>query len=90
MHENSNRGSDPRRSRLVDAGQRFYDEKLKSQLEPANVGRFVAIEPESQRYFLDDNGTGALIAAHDAMPGHRFYLVRVGYGAADTARGTML
>ena len=83
----SNQGPDPKRSRLVERGQRFYDENLKSKLEPSDVGRFVAIEPESQRYFLDDNGTAALIAAHEAMPGHLFYLVRVGYGAADTVSG---
>ena len=60
MNESSNQGPDPGRSRLVERGQRFYDENLKSKLEPSDVGRFVAIEPESQRYFLDDNGTAAL------------------------------
>ena len=84
MQEQSNQRPS---SKLVELGQRFYDEKLKSQLEPTDIGRFVAIEPESQRYFLADNGTAALIAAHKAMPDRRFYLVRVGYRVADTVGG---
>jgi hypothetical protein len=87
MLERSNPGKYPNRSRLVELGQRFYDEKLKSELEPAHNGRFVAIEPESGQYFLHDNGTAALIHAHDRLPGRLFYLVRVGYGAADTVSG---
>jgi hypothetical protein len=71
----------------VELGQKLYDAELRAQLEPDHIGRFVAIEPESGRYFLHDNGTGALIEAHDSMPGHLFYLVRVGYGAADTISG---
>lgn len=64
---------------VIERGQRVYDERLKSRLEPEHTGRFVAIEPESARYFLGDTGTGALVAAHEAMPESRFYLRRVGY-----------
>ena len=72
---------------LVERGQRFYEENLKSLLEPEQIGRFVAIDPESGRYFLHDNGTAALIEAHSAMPKSLFYLARVGYSAADTVSG---
>lgn len=72
---------------LVERGRRFYEEKLKSLLEPEHIGRFVAIDPESGRYFLHDNGTAALIEAHSAMPTSLFYLARVGYSAADTVSG---
>lgn len=64
---------------VIERGQRVYDEQLKSQLEPEQTGRFVAIEPETARYFLGDTGTEALVAAHEAMPESRFYLRRVGY-----------
>ncbi len=63
----------------IERGQRVYDEQLKSRLEPEHTGRFVAIEPESAKYFLGDTGTEALVAAHEAMPESRFYLRRVGY-----------
>jgi hypothetical protein len=72
---------------LVESGQRFYDEHLKDQLEPEHTGRYVAIEPESGRYFLADTGTEALLEAHRTLPESLFYLARVGYPAADTLSG---
>jgi hypothetical protein len=52
---------------LVECGQAFYDENLKDELEPEHTGRYVAIEPDSGRYFLDDTGSEALAAALAAM-----------------------
>lgn len=72
---------------LVKRGQRFYDEQLKQKLESEHAGRYVAIEPESGRYFLDDTGTGALVRARGEMPGGLFYLVRIGYQTADAIGG---
>ena len=54
--------------KLTQEGKRVYQERLKAILEPEHVGRFVAIEPNSGRYFLGDSGAEALIAARDAMP----------------------
>jgi len=75
------------RDDLVERGERLYKEKLKDELEPEHTGRYVAIEPESGKYFLDDTGTGALAAAHREMPNHLFYLMRVGYQTADALGG---
>jgi hypothetical protein len=72
---------------LIEGGQRFYDEHLKDELEPDHTGRYVAIEPESGRYFLGDTGTDALIEAHRSLPESLFYLARVGYPSADTLSG---
>lgn len=67
---------------IVVRGQQFYDEHLKELLEPAQIGRFVAIEPDSGRHFLGDTGIEALLAGREAMPDKLFYLVRIGYHAA--------
>ena len=72
---------------LVESGQSFYDENLKRELEPEHTGRYVAIEPDSGRYFLADTGTDALLEAHRALPQSLFYLARVGYPSADTLSG---
>lgn len=72
---------------LVERGQRVYDEALRDQLEPAHAGRFVAVEPDTARYFLGETGTAALLAARAAMPGSLFYLMRVGRRAAHTVGG---
>ncbi len=52
---------------------------MKALLEPEHTGRFVAIEPESARYFLGDTDAEALMAAHEALPESHFYLKRIGY-----------
>ena len=67
---------------LVVKGQQLYDQRLKAVLEPDHAGRFVAIEPDSGRYFVADTGISALRAARGAIPGKLFYLVRIGYRAA--------
>jgi hypothetical protein len=75
------------RDDLVERGQAFYDEQLKEKLEPEHGGRYVAIEPDSGRYFLADTGTDALTAALAEMPDGLFYLARVGYQTADAIGG---
>ena len=72
---------------LVESGQRVYEERLRMLLEPAQAGRYVAIEPVSGEYFLSDTGTEALLEARRALPEAMFYLARVGYTAADTLSG---
>lgn len=65
-------------STIAEEGQRLYDRELRSFLEPDRDGQFVAIEPESGRYFLAETGIQALRAAKNEMPDRLFYLVRVG------------
>ena len=65
--------------KLAEEGERFYTEHLRAVLEPEQTGRFVAIEPETGRYFVGRNGSEALVAARQAMPESLFYLKRVGY-----------
>jgi hypothetical protein len=57
---------------LVQSGRQVY-EKLKNDLESRQFGRFVAIDPQSECYFLGDTGTDALVAAHTALPEARFF-----------------
>ncbi len=67
---------------LAESGQRLYDERLRAQLEPDHEGEFVAIEPESKRYFLGATGLLALRAGRSELPDSLFYLLRVGQTAA--------
>jgi len=72
---------------LVESGQRLYDERLRELLEPAHLGRYVAIDPVSGRHFVADTGTEALLDGRRALPHTLFYLARVGHPAADTLSG---
>ncbi len=76
-----------RREDFIERGKRLYDEKLRGELEPENAGRFLAVEPDSENYFLGDTDVEALTAAREAMPGSLFYLVRVGYETAHAIGG---
>jgi hypothetical protein len=75
------------REETITSGKRIYEESLKDKLEPENIGRYVAIEPKTGRYFLGDTSAEALGSAHDTMPESRFYLVRIGHNAAHTIGG---
>ncbi len=70
--------TDPPGDDLIDRGRSIYHSRLISILEPSRVGEFVAIEPDTGRYFLGETATAALIAARTAMPDKLFYLTRVG------------
>lgn len=63
---------------IVGRGKRLYEEKLKSLLELAHKGEFLAIEPESARYFLGKTRSEVIAEAIVAMPNDVFYLRRVG------------
>jgi hypothetical protein len=67
---------------LAESGQRLYDERLRGLLEPEHEGEFVAIEPETKRYFLGPTGLAALRAGRQELPDKLFYLLRVGRDAA--------
>ncbi|HEY9404765.1 MAG TPA: hypothetical protein VIQ24_19065 [Pyrinomonadaceae bacterium] len=66
---------------LAESGQCLYDGRLKVLLEPEHEGEFVAIDPDSERYFLGPTGLAALPAGRKELPDKLFYLLRVGYVA---------
>ncbi len=74
-------------SELAEKSKAFYERKLKNLLEPAEKGKFVAIEPDTKSYFVDKDGTKALLKARDAFPDKLFFLMRIGYEAADSIGG---
>jgi hypothetical protein len=74
-------------SLLAERSTAFYNRKLKPLLEPAEKGKYVAIEPNSEQYFIGPDGTKALLEARRAMPGKLFFLIRIGYEAAHSIGG---
>ena len=74
-------------SELANKSKAFYESNLKNLLEPAEKGKFVAIEPETENYFVDADGTQALLRARNAFPDKLFFLIRIGYKTADSISG---
>lgn len=64
---------------IAERGQKLYEEKLKAILEPAQKGKFVAIEVESGDYFLADTLLEALQKGKEKYPDRLLHTVRVGY-----------
>ncbi len=77
-------------SELSELGIKFYEEKLKPILEPEHNGEYIAIEPYSEKYFLDKNSTQVALKAIAEMPGKKFYFARVGYQYAYKIGGSWL
>ena len=80
---------------IVAAGQRIYEEQLRSKLEPQESGRYVVINPHNGDYTVADTTTEAGRIMRSRYPDEVFYEARVGYDyvsrfvtprAADAAR----
>src|SRR5690348_4015212 len=72
---------------VAEASQKIYNERLKNELEPRENGHYISIEPRSERYFLGNTGTEALVAAHNAIPDARFYIMRIGHPTSHSVGG---
>jgi hypothetical protein len=68
---------------LATRGRRFYEQHLKALLEPADNGKFLAIEPDSGQYFIGADRTSVALEALSQMPDKLFFLMRVGFPAVD-------
>jgi len=62
--------------------ERFYQERLRTELERTNLNSFVAIEPESGDFFLGRTLSEASAAASAAHPDRRCSVLRVGHSVA--------
>jgi len=77
-------------SELTRLGVKFYQEQLKTLLEPTHNGEFVAIEPYSGKYFVDKDSTQVALKALAELPDKKFYFARIGYKYAHKIGGSWL
>jgi hypothetical protein len=67
---------------VADQAKQFYDSELKSRLEVDHRDDFVAIEPVSKAYFVADTFIEAALAAKQAHPDRKSFVIRIGHEAA--------
>ena len=72
---------------VTEQSKKFYAEKLKAILEPQENGKFVAIEPETETYFLGATALEAIKAGHSSFPDKILFLGRVGFPTAHKMGG---
>ena len=56
----------------------FYENTLKSKLEPEFNNQFIAIEPDSEAYAVANSSGNAMRAMHKTHPGKPVLLMKIG------------
>lgn len=69
--------------KIAAEGAKIY-EKIKSQHEPSHNGKFLAIDIDSEDVFLGNTSSEAVELARKAHPNKVFYVVKIGFSAAET------
>ncbi len=69
--------------KIAEAGARIY-ETIKLQYEPAQNGKFMAIDIESKEIFIGNTSSEAVELARKTYPNKVFYVVKIGFSAAET------
>ena len=67
---------------ICSQAKQIYEQRLKTRLEVAEFGRFVAIEPVSGEHFLGDNLDDAVNATLEKHPDRLTHTIRIGHTAA--------
>jgi hypothetical protein len=67
---------------LAEDAKRLYESRLRKSLEATNCGDYVAIEPESGAHFVGPTFLAAALAAKDACPNEKSFVLRIGQEAA--------
>ena len=72
----------PEGKSIIDRAKRIYADRLQLNLERDHLNRFVAIEPESEEFFLGDSLDEAVQSAVKKCPSRRSFTIRIGNRAA--------
>jgi len=68
--------------KIANEGTKIYEE-IKSKYLPQDIGKYLAIEIESKDVYLADNTADAVLEAKKMHPGKVFFIVKIGYSAAE-------
>ena len=82
----------PRYSReeVVRRGKAVYEEQLRAQVEPGNMGKFMVIDIETGEYEIDRDDVAALKRAKAKRSDAPLYLLRIGHRTAYQLLGRAL
>jgi hypothetical protein len=67
---------------IADRGKALYEQQVRAQVEPNNVGKFLVIDIETGDYEIDAKELAAFQRAKAKRPDAPLYLIRIGYPAA--------
>jgi len=64
---------------IVAKAEALYDGEIRNQVEPQNIGKYVAIDIESGAFDIDDDERVAIRRAIANHPRGVFHLMRIGF-----------
>ena len=67
---------------VAESAKKVYEEDLRSRLEQDYKDDFVAIEPSSRRFFFGKTFLEVALAAKNAFPDSKSFVIRIGHYAA--------
>jgi hypothetical protein len=67
---------------IAERAKEIYERELRPSLEANHSDEFVAIEPVSKSFFLGKTFIDAALAAKQAHPDRKSFVMRVGHSAA--------
>jgi hypothetical protein len=73
--------------KIARKGAKIY-EKVKNKYDPKEIGKFLAIDIDSEDIYLGDTSAEALELAKEQHPDKVFYVVKIGFDVAETMAKT--
>jgi hypothetical protein len=67
---------------VAESAKKVYEEDLRSRFEQDHRDEYVAIEPSSRRFFLGKTFLEVALAAKNAFPDKKSFVIRIGHEAA--------
>ena len=67
---------------VAEAAKAVYESDYRAKMERENLGRFIAIEPDSRRIFIGDSFIEAAMAAKTEIPEKMSFVIKIGSDAA--------
>ena len=69
--------------KIAEEGSKIY-EQIKGSYDPKEKGKFLAIDIDSRKAYLGHTSAEALALARENHPDKIFYVVKIGFDAAET------
>jgi len=67
---------------VAEAAKAVYESDYRVQMESENLGRFIAIEPDSRQYFVGETFIDAAMEAKTKIPEKMSFVIKIGSDAA--------
>ncbi len=74
---------------IAQRGKAWYEQQLRAQVEPGNIGKFLVLDIETGEYEIDREEVAAFRRAKAKRPDAPLYLLRIGYQAAYQLGGSL-